>query len=277
MASPAVANRVQNWHVGKDLGSDHFPVYCELISTRRRVENPTAVHGLYNIKKANWKSFKEAISRTQNHECSVEAIEEALRKAADESIPKKKPSGNSNHINSWWTEEISTLRRERQRARKRWKLKRTTTHRIYYNKCNAVLRKAILVAKRKSWREFVSSMNPNTPSSAVWRRFRAIEGATGKKIEQIKLPSGVWLEEDSEKAEAFNNFYKQKAGKKISWPKTLTRLEMSLTANFEMCFTKKDPANQMFTMSELKNGMDQLVSAAPGMDNIYTEMLQNCL
>ena len=38
----------------------------------------------------------------------------------------------------------------------------------------------------------------NTPSSEVWKKFRAIEGETGKKIEQIKSASGEWLEEDKD-------------------------------------------------------------------------------
>ena len=138
------------------------------------------------------------------------------------------------------------------------------------------LRKAILAAKRKSWKEFVGSINMNTPSSEVWKKFRAIEGETGKKIEQIKSASGEWLDEDKDKAEAFSAFYAEKAGSKTLWPKTLTPEEMQLTARFELLWLSDDPANKPFTMTELKAEIARLRSAAPGADGIHNEMLIHC-
>ena len=161
-------------------------------------------------------------------DCTEEAIARTLIRATDKAIPKKNPHKNPNHMNSWWNEDINLRRRKRQKARRKWKERRTEECRKDYNKCNAVLKKAVLTAKRRTWREFVGSINANTPSNTVWRKFRAIEGNTGKRIEQIKLPQGGWIDEDKEKADAFNKYYKKRAGGKIPWPKPLTTEEMQL-------------------------------------------------
>ena len=101
----------------------------------------------------------------------------------------------------------------------------------------------------------MGSMNANTPSSTIWKRFRSIDGKAGKKINQVKNGRGVWLQEDSEKAEAFNDHYKCRAGKKVSWPKLLTHEEMGLSARFGLAFFDDDEANAPFTMAELKMGI----------------------
>ena len=197
LASPAFERSIKNWCIGEDLGSDHFPVFFELTLTRKLVHNPSVVHSKYNMKKANWEAFMTA-SELLDEDCCIETIEKILHNAAEKAIPQKKPYRNPKHMNSWWNDEIRALRRKRQGARKKWKKNRNKECRQTYNKWNAILRRAILAAKRKSWKEFVGSINMNTPSSEVWKKFRAIEGETGKKIEQIKSASGEWLDEDKD-------------------------------------------------------------------------------
>lgn len=277
LASPDMARRTKNWHVGNDLGSDHFPVFFEVALARQPVvQNPSITHGLYEIRKADWGAFREATRSVHMEDVSAESIERSLLQAADLAIPKKKPGRTHSHMNNWWNDDIKSLRNKRQKARRKWKHKRTIECRKVYNKWSAKLRKAIFKAKRDSWRKFVGSINSNTPSTTVWKKFRAIEGATGKQIDQVQLTSGEWISNDVEKAAAFNDFYRARGGRKISWPKFLSKQEMELTARFEFLFLADDPANKPFTLTELKKSLSKVQNTAPGADNIHNEMLRHC-
>ncbi|KAI1001449.1 hypothetical protein K3495_g6752 [Podosphaera aphanis] len=77
----------------------------------------------FNIKKANWDLFKKNLSSLESsftHSLSqaiskkdadkvAALLQEIILKAAEDSIPKSKPSSYSK---SWWNEELTNLRRE---------------------------------------------------------------------------------------------------------------------------------------------------------------------
>lgn len=76
---------------------------------------------------------------------------------------------------------ISKLRRKKQKAIKKWKEKKSTECRIVYNRCNAAFKRAVLMAKSKSCKNFGGSKIENTPNSIVWKKFRAGGGGHHQK------------------------------------------------------------------------------------------------
>ena len=246
IVTPGMWGKVVGWHVGQDLGSDHFPVFLELDAGNTQIRNNTTVHSRYKMKKADWDSFKDETTKIPTQDiATLEEIETIIINAADKSIPKQSGKAKHKYMNSWWNNELQELRRARNNARKKWKKTRIAVNRSQFNKCNAMLRKAILEAKRGSWREFVSSMNTNTPSSTVWKKFRATNGESSKRINAISQPNGNLLLDDDLKAEAFSKFLSDRSGRKISWPKQLSRDEQFLSCRMEHLYRCGTPMTSL--------------------------------
>ena len=62
-ASSSILNRVQDWQVLPDLGSDHFGVLFTIYN--RQGTSNTSNISRFNTKKANWKLFKDLLKASK--------------------------------------------------------------------------------------------------------------------------------------------------------------------------------------------------------------------
>lgn len=106
---------------------------------------------------------------------------------------------------------------------------RTVHDKIKYNKARANPRISILEAKRTSWQQFVGSLNPNTPPTTVWKRFKVIEGKSYEHITHLKDNTQTIITENAKKAEHLNSHYAQRLTNNLSWPKYMNKGEQYLT------------------------------------------------
>jgi hypothetical protein len=116
----------------------------------------------------------------------------------------------------------------------------------------------MLEAKRASWKNFVEEITHKTPSSTVWKKFKAVEGKSYEKIQYMCNNNNEVITECKDIAILFNNKYVKKSGHKVSWPKLLTKEEQFLTCNFEHICLAKDNLDVEINQTELEAAMDIL-------------------
>ncbi|KAI0994863.1 hypothetical protein K3495_g13318 [Podosphaera aphanis] len=126
-----------HWRYGESTGSNHEVILFQ--SSKFTPPTPSeqgpCLPPRFNHKKANWDLFKRNLSSLESKFTNslLQAVsekdadkvagllQEIILKAAEDSIPRSKPSS---HSKSWWNEELSNLRRKyhsaMRKAKKSW-------------------------------------------------------------------------------------------------------------------------------------------------------------
>ena len=164
------------WRVLNDQhGSDHFPIILSSTSDSQPTNLPR-----YCLSKANWTKFEDdclSMSREDIIERvdPMEAFTNKIISIADQTIPKTK--GKSRRLkNPWFDDDCNEAKKKRVSSLKNF-LKHPDKETLDRMKCfRAGARRTTKNSKRKSWRNFVSSINYKTQSKRIWNMIRAING-----------------------------------------------------------------------------------------------------
>jgi len=143
--SQGLSTKHIDWEIDQEIasGSDHQILLYSIVESNDLVVNP-AHQMLYNLEKADWKAFSQKLLELDQSseyrwdyqevgpswgpdieldfdlglEDEDTKLQEMIKKAAEASIPRKKAFSRSK---AWWTEELTSLRKQFGRARKAWK------------------------------------------------------------------------------------------------------------------------------------------------------------
>ena len=186
-----------NWRVlspspEEQYDSDHFPIILKKVNANTFHPQPDK----FNLKRANWSEFQ---SRTlishQNEQVSVNdrnhSLTSVIINAAKHSIPlTMRPKKSC--IAPYWDEACEHARSEKRRLHRRLLRNRSQRNRIEYNRARAKERLCINEARRKTWRDFVSTVNESTPCAKVWKRVKKISGKNkAHPIPVVRDNSGI--------------------------------------------------------------------------------------
>ena len=113
-ATKGIVDKIQDWQVIPELGSDHFGVLFTIYdSTRSKSDTSKSDISRFNTKKANWNQFKDILFKSTNEISLNQGLDrlassftDIIVKAANASIPKTSTSAYSK---PWWNEKIKAL------------------------------------------------------------------------------------------------------------------------------------------------------------------------
>ena len=156
----------QNWRYGESTGSDHEVILFEATFPPQKFQ-PSCLPPSFNLKKANWKRFGESLSSLETKYTALlhEAIEarntdqiaflfgDIILQATKGAIPRCRPTSYSK---SWWTEELTLLRKEyhikKRRSKKSWLPADIEEARLARNNYF----RSISFTKQKHWEDFLA-------------------------------------------------------------------------------------------------------------------------
>ena len=96
---------------------------------------------------------------------------------------QKKTTKPSNKTKPWFDNDCKNVIKERAAADRRCKKYNRSDQTLWRAQLiRAKCRRVIKRKKRASWRQFVSSINSNTPVKKVWNKIRKITGKNNSKI-----------------------------------------------------------------------------------------------
>ena len=164
------------WNVCSDpRGSDHYPV---ILSTPDVTPMPRLPRWRLDV--ADWELFNDFIDFTSllsDFNTADEAVEyftSTLYRAAVRSIPQSSGIFSRRPV-PWWTDDCAAARKEYRSAYSRFRARRNSEFlKVQYKRARAKYRLNLKNARRKSWRDYVSSINSSTPISQVWKRIQKI-------------------------------------------------------------------------------------------------------
>src|ERR1700710_1740036 len=124
-ATQGIVNKIIDWQVMPDLGSDHYGVLFTILYNSSTLSSSIPLR--FNTKKANWVLFKENLDiefknftfkdpnymySNQELDNLTELFTSKIAKVANSSIPKSKIPLNAK---PWWNEELKILRKSMSR------------------------------------------------------------------------------------------------------------------------------------------------------------------
>ena len=164
------------WSPCNDLhGSDHFPIKISEINS-----STTTSTSRYKFHKADWTKFYDATIITRETYENILNIDELVRSfnnliynAINNSIPQTNPIPGKYPV-PWWNQNCSKTQTERKRARRKYQRTKLLVDKIALNRASAIARKVKKLSRRDSWKDFVSSINSETPMGKIWKKVSKI-------------------------------------------------------------------------------------------------------
>ncbi|XP_044582995.1 uncharacterized protein LOC123264014 [Cotesia glomerata] len=270
--------------------SDHFPIIIKLLTPDDYTSSDHTEKFLFE--KADWDLYQskidELLQRLPELDPRVETpvdditaeFSSIILEAAKLAIPKTNNTGKKKQV-YWWNDECKKAILDQKKAFRLYKKYAYTDQsdelKIEFKKKRAIVRRTLKNSRRNSWREFVSSINNQTPATEVWNKIHCLN--TGKK----KAFSTIVLEKDN--------------GKFTAHPKETANMLAdsfalnSSSSNYEdkfLDFKKREETNSLFdtqdnsllfnkelSMHELTRELAKLRNSSPGPDGIPNILIKN--
>lgn len=209
LGSASMARFIREWRVQEDwTSSDHNALVITLRVPKATGNDQSLGPTRFNIKKANWERFSEILtdqSRSRLEVLELEAREDVDRmaesltsviiEACEGSMPRKKRFRKSN---PWWTEQLTKLKKAAYRKRREYKNEpRDSLDRprlkLEYQDSLRIYSRGVKVAKRASWRRFVTSNGNQEPWGLVYK-LQADKLQVEKVLSTIRCEEGFTMD-----------------------------------------------------------------------------------
>ena len=259
-------------------GSDHYPIKLSLIESD---ENGPAKMIKYNINKANWSQYNELTKTEEKIEnfnsvnTAIEYIINLITKAADQAIPKTSPNFPKPPV-PWWNNELKQARKERNRAERLLKRQYSIENKIAYKRRKARFRYLIKQSRKKSWQDYLSSINKNTNMHSIWKKVQKISGKykispppilkdnTGNIISDKKTVANMLATQFAETSSTRNY-----SNSFLNYKRRIEKQPLKFETNREY------PYNDPFTLKEYLAAISNTTETSAGHDRITYAMIKS--
>ena len=260
------------WGLCEDLmGSDHFPIWLRSGQKSRAVSSPKWI-----LQKADWMLFSHrAVPQMSVQEfCSVQEAnnycQSFITEAAEEAIPKTTGNAKS-YRNPWWNPECVAVKSDRRRAWKRYV--RGEISKAEWNKVQAKARQTFNWCKKKSWLQFMESINSNTTPKEVWRKI-AILNKKYKSDAVTTLRSGnIIVDNPSEIADKLGENF-AKISSEANCSPAFLKFKRQNEKNVTFSTREKLEYNYPISREELEYAIAESSDSAVGPDEMHNTMFK---
>ena len=259
------------WSTLEELSSDHIPVVIKWSREARVSKSARRVE--LNMKKGDWRRYRELVEEGLEEVASEENIKRKLAKftslmieAGEKVCPAKVIR---EHNIPWMTAEIKRLRRMRNSARRDMGRRRSE----WVNICRE-LKEKTREAKRDTWRKHLEKISEERNTNRAWSVIKKLGG--GKAADsgsKAMYYNGRWRTTPRAKADAFVREYAEISGRKTD--RAIRREKVEVARELRGHGPRQE-IERDFSMTELRRSLRALKSGkAPGPDGIRPEHLKN--
>jgi len=162
LLTPQVRDMVSDWTVSDETDSDHNVITYKL-SLHQRTQQ-VMIPCRFDTRKADWCGFARNLSRLKatvdgaSIETQARTIINAIRRAAEASIPQIRKPGGRVGRQPWWNDELTALKKNLCKMRRQNK---HNTDRPAYNEVRNQYLYKIRASKSAAWRNFANGINTN--------------------------------------------------------------------------------------------------------------------
>ena len=263
------------WSVSSTPGdSDH----CYILIT---YEDPTndADATNWNVKQARWDAYRTSPAWDNLPDCRVTSCDDLLidlyqriTEASTESIPQFIRS--KYFPKPWWNKQVKESNQQREVLYQRYRRNRTMHNLIQWKRKRAEHKKLVKESKRTSWREFVGSINYQTPSSALYQKMRRIKGTAQRKV-NILHENGQSYSSIPEIAEKLAQTFCAVSGNDNYTNDFMTHKTHIEAQHIDFTSSNSETYNKPFTVEKLNHCLRHTRDTSPGIDQVHYKMIKH--
>lgn len=258
--------------------SDHFPIKITEINAGPDIYRRQR----WKEKDVDWIKFGRRVEETLppldylDLDNAIDKFTETVQNVANEMVPKTSIVPKVKQ-KAWWNDNIASLSKECKKAYRKACQNLTDENDRNYRALKAELKKQCLEAKKKTWQDYVRTIDANTTSGDMWHKINRIRGTYKTQIiNQIKSGNSIVttpMEIGNSLAKYFQNNSKDDP---IDSPSMNRKkyLEASLIQ------ISNEPAELSmldvpFSLNEMNTCMRKAKGKSPGPDTLTYNMLKN--
>ena len=260
-------------------GSDHYPI-------RLTLNNNEATYlqkrERFCTQKADWALYTTLTSTPStgeefdNVEDLADYINATIKEAANQSIPKTSTKYQRPPI-PWWNDNLKELRKKRNRAERALRRGYTIERKIAYNRAKATLTYHCRKEKKKSWEEYLSSINQDTTLNDVWTKVQRISGKfKGHPNPILTDENGRIATEEETVANILAKSFADISSEN-NYTNEFNRHRKSVERQ-PINFNTREPKeyNTPFSKTEFEAALTDTTNSSPGHDEIDFLMIKHC-
>lgn len=266
-----------SWNVLDDsYSSDHYPMvissFGEAVENRRRQR--------WIEERADWQGFQRDIKgkfddiESMDVASAARHLSENIHTAARVNIPMSRSSGYKRKV-PWWSNALARLIRRKRRLGK--KIRNNPPQAILdaYKIIRSEVKRAVLAAKQKAWKDYVESIGPDTPSKEVWEKIRRINGKSKSNAPREIIGDNGYSTDPTIIAEALAAAFCKNSDDSHLQQQDLERRQELTVLNIVPERQMDEVLNARFCFRELEKALNSVSGKSCGPDNISYTMLKN--
>ena len=275
LCSPQLTTDLR-WRTWDDLmSSDHFPIIIEFTQNNQLPSKSTR----YNTNKAKWNEYETLTYHHHEENDNYDAdynynqLVSHIINAANQTIPKTSTQ-NRNKPVPWWDETCTQLCIERKRALRRYQRSRSHADKVLYLRARARAQYHIKKRKTESWKNFINSINRDTPMTKIWKKIKKINGKFCPNHPPCLLENNQLITDTKTVCQILANHYSSISSNN-NYPAEFNRRRTTLE-NIPLNFNPviEEDYNLPITINELINCLKTCTESAPGEDLITYNMIK---
>ena len=264
------------WSVLPDLcGSDHFPILLESVHSEPQSRPPR-----WLLDKADWGHFRDLTSSLRPLADFVDCDEavthftDVLHSSAVQSIPKTTGKFPKRPV-PWWNSICADAVKVKRTAFSRLHRHRGAPQCLeHFRIARARARRILKEERRKSWRNYLSSITIRTPLSEVFNRVRKVSGKFSPAPPPVLSHAGDTIADPQAVADLFVDHFASVSRRDPNGPGARYRQGSEAVA-INFASQGGESYNVPFSSPELKTALSQCQDSAPGPDDIPYAFLRH--
>ncbi|KAI5750160.1 hypothetical protein M8J76_013272 [Diaphorina citri] len=237
---------------------------------------------IWNYNRADWALFRENVnfsvdlSDVSDIDKVISDFNNNILNAANIAIPEKKLPVNRLPV-PWWDDEVKTVIAERRKCLRALRRNPSDANRIAFMRARAVARKMLKTKKRKSWSDFVGSIDHSMSSGEVFHKMGKLRSKYSPRsisaIQDRNNPSLLLYDSQSIANTLGAQFASVSSDANYS-ADFLSFKAASESSPIDFDYSKTDEFNCPFSYKEMMNSLLSCGSKAAGPDGISFLMLK---
>ena len=272
---PSHSAAFADWSVLETIGSDHLPLLTVLHPTKCHRKKQKRHHNFLKLDIGSYqKKIQELLEEVSTQsdpslEHEIKIFSGLLLEAAKCSSPLT----SNRKKKMWWSKECQKARTDCRKAFRAMRNQPSESNRLEYQHMRDKMQKTITNSKSLAWKEFVSELNPRTPTSKVWSTLRSLDGRSKTGLPDVPITQGgKKATTDLEKATLAVKTYASVSRVKI--PR-----EVSKAAYCKVRAALKRPKSsemdRHFSIAEMREALRETKLKSPGEDRIHPILLKS--
>src|ERR1700710_2940136 len=213
-ATQGIVNKIIDWQILPDLGSDHYGVLFTILSSNNSSTLPSSLSIRFNTKKAKWVLFKKNLNsefkdfpikdpniKYSNQELDnlTELFTSKIVNTANSSIPKSKILLNTK---PWWNKELKILRKSIFRLSRKFKALGYSLFKKELLNAKNLYFNTIKIEKLKHWNLFLEKED----TQSIYKAMSYTKEYTSQTIPSLfNSQTNTFISTFQEKSDTFRN------------------------------------------------------------------------